>query len=98
MTWTPAQVKLLDTRDMDPLAGRAYIAPEGLEEPIRYSGHVELPDGTMEFSLRFDTLSEAVSWARCRTDSVVAREDSRGYFWYGRGPAPQDIEAPPSDF
>jgi len=89
-------VKLLDTEDMDPFAGRAYIAPEGTEEPIRYSGYVELPDGTMDFSPRFNTLTEAVAWARFRTDFVVARENSREYFWYGQGPAPQDIEVPPS--
>ena len=72
----------------------AYIAPENCEAPIRYSGHVERPDGSFEFSPVFDALAKAVAWARERTDFVVARDVSGGYLWYGVGPKPPDIEAP----
>lgn len=71
------------------------MAPEDVDEPIRYSGYVELHDDTMEFSPSFSTLEEAVEWARIRTDFVVARENSDEYFWFGEGPAPQGIEPPP---
>lgn len=84
-------------RSMNPLAGRAYIAPEGIDEPIVYSGYIETSDGTPEFSPRFVTLSEAVKWARARTDFVIARDVATDYFWYGNGPAPSDITTPPED-
>ena len=73
---------------------RAHIAPENLDEPIRYSGHVERPDGSFEFSPVFDALLQAVAWAREKTDFVVAREDSGEYQWYGTGPKPPDMTAP----
>ncbi len=73
---------------------KAYIAPENYEEPIRYSGHVERPDGSFEFSPTFDTLVNAVAWARERTDFVVARGLTGGYLWHGAGPKPPDIEPP----
>jgi hypothetical protein len=73
---------------------RAYIAPENLDEPIRYSGHVERPDGSFEFSPVFYALPQAVAWAREKTDFVVAREVSGEYQWYGTGPKPPDMAAP----
>jgi hypothetical protein len=33
---------------------KAYSAPENFDEPLRYSGHVEQPDGSFEFSPVFD--------------------------------------------
>jgi hypothetical protein len=74
---------------------RAYIAPENYDEPLRYSGHVEQPDGSLEFSPVFDSLLEAVTWARDRTDFVVARGVSGGYRWYGVGPTPRDLKTSP---
>lgn len=73
---------------------RAYIAPENHDEPIRYSGYVERPDGVFEFSPTFGTLLNAVDWARERTDFVVARDVADDYRWYGVGPQPPDIELP----
>jgi hypothetical protein len=75
---------------------KAYLAPENDDEPIRYSGHVEQPNGRFEFSPIFASLLEAVAWARERTDFVIAREVSGDYLWYGVGPSPPDIEAPPN--
>jgi len=72
---------------------KAYIAPENYEEPIRYSGHVENADGRFEFSPVFDSLLNAVAWARERTDFVIARGVSGDYQWYGVGPKPPDIAA-----
>ena len=79
---------------MDTPIAKAYIAPENIDEPLRYSGHVEQPDGSFEFSPVFDGLLEAVAWARERTDFVIARAVSGGYLWYGVGPKPPDIVAP----
>ena len=74
---------------------RAYIAPENFNEPLRYSGHVEQPDGSLEFSPVFDSLLEAVAWTRDRTDFVVARGVSTGYRWHGVGPTPLDLKTSP---
>jgi hypothetical protein len=73
---------------------RAYIAPENVDEPLRYSGHVERPDGSFEFSPVFDELVEAVDWARERTDFVFARGVSGGYRWYGVRPQPPGLASP----
>ena len=74
---------------------KAYIAPENFDEPLRYSGHVEQPDGSLEFSPVFDSLFEAVAWARDRSDFVVARGVSSGYPWYGVESTPPDLKASP---
>jgi hypothetical protein len=74
---------------------KAYIAPENFNEPIRYSGHIEQLDGSFEFSPVFHSLSEAVAWARDRTDFVVARGVTDGYRWYGVAPTPPDLLASP---
>ena len=74
---------------------KAYIAPENFDEPLRYSGYVEQPDGRPEFSPTFDSLSAALAWAPDRTDFVIARGVSGPYYWYGVGPSPSDITAPP---
>ena len=74
---------------------KAYIAPENADEPLRYSGHVERPDGSFEFSPVFDQLLEAVDWARERTGFVLARGVSGGYQWFGVGPEPPGLMAPP---
>jgi hypothetical protein len=58
---------------MDIPISKAYISPENYDEPIRYSGHVERPDGSLEFSPVFSELLTAVVWARERTDFVLAR-------------------------
>ena len=79
---------------MDTPVARAYIAPENFDEPLRYSGHVEQPDGSLEFSPVFGTLVDAVAWARERTDFVIAREVVGGYRWYGVGPTPPDLDVP----
>jgi hypothetical protein len=70
---------------------KAYVATENVDLPLRYSGHVELPDGSFEFSPVFGALLEAVEWARERTDFVVARGVSGAYQWYGFGPKPPGI-------
>ena len=80
--------------NMNTRIAKAYLAPESIHEPLRYSGHVERPDGRFEFSPTFDALLEAVAWARERTDFVIAREVSGAYLWYGIGPRPPDIAAP----
>jgi len=67
---------------MDTPIAKAYIAPENIDEPIRYSGHIERSDGSFEFS-PVDSLLRAVAWARERTDFVMARGISGGYLWYG---------------
>ena len=74
---------------------KAYIAPENVDEPLRYSGYVEQSDGHPEFSPTFDSLSAALAWARDRTDFVIARGVSGPYYWYGVGPSPSDITPPP---
>jgi len=74
---------------------RAYIAPENVDEPLRFSGHVERPDGSFEFSPVFDELLECVDWARERTDIVFARGVSGGYRWYGVGSTPPGLASPP---
>jgi hypothetical protein len=74
---------------------KAYIAPENIDEPLRLSGYVDRLDRNLEFSPVFDALLEAVDWARERTDFVIARGVSGGYLWYGSGPKPPDIAAPP---
>ena len=83
-------------RSVDDSISKAYIAPENFDPPYRHSGHVERPDGTLEFSPVFGTILEAVEWARATTDFVVARESEGPYVWYGRGPAPSDYETPPN--
>jgi len=80
---------------MDPPIAKAYIAPENYDGPIRYSGHVEQPDGRVEFSPVFDALLKVVTWARERTDFVIARDITGDYLWYGVGPAPHDVATPP---
>jgi hypothetical protein len=75
---------------------KAYVAPENVERPLRYSGHLELPDGSFEFSPVFRGLMEAVAWARERTDFVIARDVAGEYRWYGVGPPPPDVTAPPA--
>lgn len=80
---------------MESPIAKAYIAPENFEEPLRYSGYVQQPDGRPEFSPTFDSLSAALAWARSRTDFVIARGVSGPYYWYGVGPSPSDITAPP---
>ncbi len=74
---------------------KAYIAPDNFDEPLRFSGYVEQPDGRLEFSPTFESLSTALAWARDRTDFVIARGVSGPYYWYGVGPSPRDITAPP---
>jgi hypothetical protein len=86
---------VLAMESMDTPIAKAYIAPENIDEPLRYSSHVEQPDGSFDFSPVFDVLLEAVAWARDRTDFVIARGVSGGYLWYGTGPKPPDIAAPP---
>ena len=78
------------------LPAKAYIAPENDEEPIRFSGHVEYPGGDLEFSPRFSSLTDAVAWARGRTDYVIARGVIGGYRWHGAGPPPPDLETTPA--
>ncbi len=73
----------------------AYIAPENIKEPLRFSGHVENPDGSIEFSPVFATLLDMVAWARERTDVVIARGATGGYHWYGVGPAPDGLADSP---
>ena len=82
--------------DMNPDIARSYIAPENAEEPLRFSGHVEQPDGSIEFSPVFSSLLEAVAWARERTDFVIAREVLGEYRWYGVGPSPPDLTTLPN--
>jgi hypothetical protein len=79
---------------MDIPISKAYISPENYDEPIRYSGHVERPDGSFEFSPVFSELLTAVVWARERTDFVLARGVSGGYQWYGDGQKPPDVAVP----
>jgi len=74
---------------------KAYLAPENIDEPIRYSGHVEQPDGSFEFSPVYESLAEAVAWARERTDFVIGREVAGEYLWYGIGPSPHGLTVPP---
>jgi len=73
---------------------KAYLAPENIDEPIRYSGHVEQPDGSFEFSPVYESLAEAVAWARERTDFVIGREVAGEYLWYGIGPSPHGLTVP----
>lgn len=79
---------------MDSPFAKAYIAPENFEEPVRYSGHVEQPDGSLEFSPIFASILEAVNWARERTGFVIAREVEGDYMWFGIGPPPAGVEPP----
>lgn len=93
LNYNPCGVLAMEGMNNPP--ARAYVAPENVEEPLRYSGHVEQPDGRFEFSPVYDSLAEAVAWARERTNFVIAREVLGEYLWYGIGPAPLDIKAPP---
>jgi len=73
---------------------KAYLAPENIDEPIRYSGHVEQPDGSFEFpQLRIASGSSGL--ARERTDFVIGREVAGEYLWYGIGPSPHGLTVPP---
>jgi hypothetical protein len=74
---------------------RAYIAPHQ-SDVEQYSVLVDQPDGGFELSPDFETLPDAVAWALQRTDFVVARGSSGPYYWYGRGPKPSDVAAPPT--
>ena len=86
---------VLTMEDVESPKAKAYIAPENVAEPLRYSGYVAQSDGRLEFSPAFDSLSAALAWARERTDFVIARGVSGPYYWYGVGPSPRDITAPP---
>jgi len=80
---------------MDTRVARAYIAPENFDQPLRYSGYVEQSNGSPEFSPTFESLAEALDWARERTDFVIARGVAGPYYWYGVGQPPPGLMAPP---
>lgn len=75
---------------------KAYVAPHGEDESLKYSVFVDHPDGGYELSPEFESLSEAITWALERTDFVIARQSTGPYCWYGRGHTPPDIQLPPT--
>lgn len=77
-------------------APKAFIAPHGEGELIRYSVFVDLPDGNFELSPDLETPTDALQWALERADFVLARGSTGPYYWYGRGAAPPGIASPPT--
>lgn len=78
-----------DTYDPpEPRIGVVYIAAtsDGLE--LRFEGHWDKEDGTIDEMPATDSAAQAIKWGLSHTDAVLVRFDARHYFWAGAGPAP----------